>query len=272
MLLLLIFTLTLLLLCPRFEMTLKGGRRVQSRLFNLFCGYSLYRSWFIPHVVTWRVCVHRLPQQCSINLDFSHCVRRLRFGSLLSASVRDCLWSPIMVSALVLGVRETCAAWETLADRQCCCRLCYRRASICPTKMSTDNTAAKKSDTKSNLQHSPAIRIRVELFEPTETRYPVFNYPKLLAEEVSAFTIAVHLHPFARTSQTFPVSRVTSRACWWCVRKSHDYVIVTYVCAIGRCKSMALWGRFGWPMVFFPFSIDNSRDALFSFDIRGVLC
>lgn len=51
--------------------------------------------------------------------------------------------------------------------------------------MSSTVTVEKKSESKSNNQHSPTIRIHAELFEPTESRYPVFNYQKLLVEEVS---------------------------------------------------------------------------------------
>lgn len=51
--------------------------------------------------------------------------------------------------------------------------------------MSNTYTVEKKSETKTNSQHSPTIRIQADLFEPTENRYPVFNYQKLLIEEVS---------------------------------------------------------------------------------------
>lgn len=51
--------------------------------------------------------------------------------------------------------------------------------------MSNTFTVEKKSETKSNLQDSPTIRISVDLFEPNENRYPVFNYQKLLFEDVS---------------------------------------------------------------------------------------
>ncbi|XP_050442472.1 ubinuclein-2 [Adelges cooleyi] len=49
--------------------------------------------------------------------------------------------------------------------------------------MSNTFTDVKKSETKSNPQYSPTIRIHADLFEPTESRYPVFNYQKLLLEE-----------------------------------------------------------------------------------------
>ncbi|XP_050547819.1 ubinuclein-2-like [Daktulosphaira vitifoliae] len=49
--------------------------------------------------------------------------------------------------------------------------------------MSNIVTVEKKSESKSNLQYSPTIRIHADLFEPTESRYPVFNYQKLLVEE-----------------------------------------------------------------------------------------
>lgn len=48
------------------------------------------------------------------------------------------------------------------------------------------SAADQRSDVKSSPQHSPAVRIQVDLFEPTDSRYPVFNYQKLLADEVSA--------------------------------------------------------------------------------------
>ncbi|XP_026808501.1 yemanuclein [Rhopalosiphum maidis] len=49
--------------------------------------------------------------------------------------------------------------------------------------MSNTFTVEKKSETKSNPQYSPTIRVQAELFEPTDNRYPVFNYQKLLIEE-----------------------------------------------------------------------------------------
>lgn len=58
---------------------------------------------------------------------------------------------------------------------------------VCLTTMSAVVSAAdQRSDVKSSPQHSPAVRIQVDLFEPTDSRYPVFNYQKLLADEVSA--------------------------------------------------------------------------------------
>ncbi|KAL5239599.1 hypothetical protein ACI65C_007009 [Semiaphis heraclei] len=80
---------------------------------------------------------------------------------------------------VVLRVCETCAVRLTLADRRCC----YYCASVCLIIMSNTFTVEKKSETKSNSQHSPTVRVQAELFEPTESRYPVFNYQKLLIEE-----------------------------------------------------------------------------------------
>ncbi|XP_015373600.1 PREDICTED: ubinuclein-2 isoform X2 [Diuraphis noxia] len=80
---------------------------------------------------------------------------------------------------VVLRVRETCAVRLTLADRRCC----YYCASVCLIIMSNTFTVEKKSETKSNPQHSPTVRVQAELFEPTDNRYPVFNYQKLLIEE-----------------------------------------------------------------------------------------
>nr|BAH72690.1 ACYPI010220 [Acyrthosiphon pisum] len=80
---------------------------------------------------------------------------------------------------VVLRVRETCAVRLTLADRRCC----YYCASVCLIIMSNTFTVEKKSETKSNPQHSPTVRVQAELFEPTDNKYPVFNYQKLLIEE-----------------------------------------------------------------------------------------
>lgn len=80
-----------------------------------------------------------------------------------------------------LRVRETCAIRLTLADRRCC----YYCAPVCLIIMSNTFTVEKKSETKSNTQHSPTIRLKVDLFEPNENRYPVINYQKLLFEDVS---------------------------------------------------------------------------------------
>ncbi|VVC35817.1 Hypothetical protein CINCED_3A018374 [Cinara cedri] len=80
---------------------------------------------------------------------------------------------------VVLRVRETCAIRLVLAV----CRCCYYCASVCLIIMSNTYTAEKKSETKSNPSHLPTIRIQAELFEPTENRYPVFNYQKLLLIE-----------------------------------------------------------------------------------------
>ncbi|XP_027845855.1 yemanuclein [Aphis gossypii] len=80
---------------------------------------------------------------------------------------------------VVLRFRETCAVRLTLADRRCC----YYCASVCLIIMSNTFTVEKKSETKSNPQYSPTIRVQAELFEPTDNRYPVFNYQKLLIEE-----------------------------------------------------------------------------------------
>lgn len=82
---------------------------------------------------------------------------------------------------VVLRFRETCAVRSTLAEHRCC----YYCASVYLIIMSNTYTVEKKSETKSNSHHSPSIRIQVELFEPTENRYPVFNYQKLFTEEVS---------------------------------------------------------------------------------------
>lgn len=92
-------------------------------------------------------------------------------------SVCDCRRSCMVV----VRVRETCAIRLTLPDRRCC----YYCASVCLIIMSNTYAVEKKSETKSNSQHSPTIRIQADLFEPTENRYPVFNYQKLLIEEVS---------------------------------------------------------------------------------------
>lgn len=93
-------------------------------------------------------------------------------------SVCDCRRSCMVV--LCVRDRETCAIRLTFADRRCC----YYCVSVCLIIMSNTSTVEKK--TKSNTQHSPTIRIHVELFEPTENRYPVFNYQKLIhIEEVS---------------------------------------------------------------------------------------
>lgn len=88
---------------------------------------------------------------------------------------------------VVVYVRETCAVRRTLVDRRCCCYSYCRRVPVCLTAMSAVVSAAdQRSDVKSSPQHSPAVRIQVDLFEPTDSRYPVFNYQKLLADEVSA--------------------------------------------------------------------------------------
>jgi len=97
---------------------------------------------------------------------------------LFPFSVCDCRRSCM----LVLRVCETCAVRLTLADRRCC----YYCASVCLIIMSNTFNVEKKSETKSNPQHLPTVRVKAELFEPTESRYPVFNYQKLLIEEVSA--------------------------------------------------------------------------------------
>jgi len=98
--------------------------------------------------------------------------------SVFPVSVCDCRRSCMVV----LCVRKTCAVRLTLADRRCC----YYCASVCLIIMSNTFTVEKKSETKSNPQHSPTVRVQAELFEPTDNRYPVFNYQKLLIEEVSA--------------------------------------------------------------------------------------
>lgn len=91
---------------------------------------------------------------------------------------------------LCIRDRKTCAIRLTLADRRCC----YYCASACLIIMSNISTVEKKSETKSNTQHSPTIRIHVELFEPTENRYPVFNYQKLIhIEEVSKLKVPIYL-------------------------------------------------------------------------------
>lgn len=114
----------------------------------------------------------------------------LRFIPLLRVSysqfsVCDCRRSCVVV----LCVCKTCAVRLTLAVRRCCCYCAAVRLII----MSNTFTVEKKSETKSNTQHSPTIRIQADLFEPTENRYPVFNYQKLLGDEV--VSTLLHLCP-----------------------------------------------------------------------------
>lgn len=132
---------------------------------------------------------------------------RTRTGHLVSLvtvhTVAPCLYSPFSVCdcrrscMVVLRFRETCAVRLTLADRRCC----YYCAPVCLIIMSNTFTVEKKSETKSNPQYSPTIRVQAELFEPTDNRYPVFNYQKLLIEEVSttkwiSYMLAIHAYVF----------------------------------------------------------------------------
>lgn len=103
--------------------------------------------------------------------------------SYSQCSVCDCRRSCMVV----LCVRETCAVRLVLAVRRCC----YYCASVCVI-MSNTYTVEKKSETKSNQQHLPTVRIQAELFEPTENRYPVFNYQKLLLIEEVSDRIEIH--------------------------------------------------------------------------------
>jgi len=113
-----------------------------------------------------------------VSLVMVHTVAPCPYRTYSPFSVCDCRRSCMVV----VCVCETCAVRLTLADRRCC----YYCASVCLIIMSNTFTVEKKSETKSNPQHSPTVRVQAELFEPTEDRYPVFNYQKLLIEEVSA--------------------------------------------------------------------------------------
>lgn len=110
---------------------------------------------------------------------------------------------------------ETCAVRLTLVVRRCCY---YCAVAVCLIIMSntTCTIDEKKSDTKANDQRLPTIRIQAELFEPTKNRYPVFNYQRLLSDEVSVNRIAPCYKEVHRRSRVLCAAKRISAYCTEC--------------------------------------------------------
>lgn len=128
---------------------------------------------------------------------------------------------------VVWSVSETCAIRLTLADRRCY----YYRASVRLIIMSNTYPVENKSETKSTCQPPSTVRIQVKLFEPDENRYPVFNYQKLLLEEVSdaiaeyMFAMYTHMPTYIYVYSMFVVMYI----CVCCVHKSFYRTIMNAI-------------------------------------------